>query len=543
MLFIKKWLCFLLLIACVEIYLTRTVYAQQVYSRHEVDINGLVFKIDPRIELLYSVGCVGGYPYMNKWDFRYKDEVNSYFLDCHNHNVIKLWQKMGPKGFALDGPIFHVIRNVQNLNSQKDINSIAENDYQKFSLYLKDFARDTNFAEFYNLHSDFYELVLSTIKYNISDYNIIPLMEKYFGQKQNSYTVIINLMGSGNFAPRVQNPSGLDIYCVMEPQVCCGDIPTFSDCVMLDHIIIHEFAHSFINPLVDTYTEQVNEYGHLLEPIQASMSNQGYNNWNVVVKEHIVRAVNIRLAALKYGEAFADLQFRKLELGMRYIYVDILCEKLKEYESNRGKYSSFQEFFPELIKCFSQINDEQIETLHNKVEIARFPNVDTIPKPMNGFDKKNVYIVKPTHEADVSQQEKLYLAIEQYKKWYYPNAQIITDIQAMTMDITKHDLIVFGTPSGNTFLEKYLPDMPFVINDTQLVADKVYSGIQYQLIAGWVNPLNVKRKMTIYTAQNVQLMNSISSVSLANDHYIIANNNKTVKYGSYERFMKIWYCR
>lgn len=518
------------------------------YLSNEVDINGLIFKIDPRIELLYVVGYVGGYPFMNGLDIRYREEVENYFSKYQGHEVISFWKEIGPKGFTIDGPVFLVIRQTKDLNKREKIpvglsgSAGGERDHDKFIRLLKDFGEKSNFKSFFNSHRDFYSLILKNIEFNFGDYQEISRLENYFGYKQNSYTVIINLLGSGNFGPRVKTPSGLEIYCVMEPQSKCGNIPGFDNFRMFDDLLWHEFSHSYVNPLVDEYQEEISKYSHLYDPIKSSMRSQAYPDWHVTVKEHIVRAVTIRLAADKYGEELASLSNFRLEMGKRFIYVKPLCEKLKGYEANRDKYHSFKEFFPELILVFKNISGEDIDDLQKHVEEYRKPDVGTIPKPLDGYDHATTVIIKPTAEKDESGQQKLYDFIDKYKSNFYPESRIVTDKEAMELDLSKYDLIVFGTPEGNLVLDKYLDQIPIVIGRDKVIANRTYKGDDYQLITGWVNPLNKNRKMTIYTAQNVEKVIDINRIPHGGSNYVIGKNYKTHKIGNYKRFMKVWVC-
>jgi len=272
------------------------------------------------------------------------------------------------------------------------------------------------------------------------------------------------------------------------------------------------------------------------------MRSQAYPNWHITVQEHIVRAVTIRLAADKYGEERAFLSNFRLEMGKRYIYVKPLCQKLKEYEANRDKYHSFKEFFPELISVYKNINEKDINDLQTYVEKYRKPDVEIIPNPLDGYDRNSTIIIKPTCEKDISQQQKLYDFIEKYKSRFYSNSQIVTDKEALKLDLSKHDIIVFGTPKGNLFLDKYLDQIPLVMSRDKVITNRVYKGDDYQLITGWINPLNKNRKMTIYTAQNVEGVININQIPHGGSNYVIGKNYKIHKIGNYRRVMKIWIC-
>jgi len=544
----RRTIVLLFLVTCNAVPCFAKNNQDKTYLPNEVNVNGLIFKIDPRIELFYVFAYLADYPLLNGLDIKYREEIENYFSNYRNHEVISIGQKIGKKGFSLDKPIFLLLCLTENLDKRVKIpeylieSAGGQENLDKFIGLLKDFAEKTDFKYFFNNHKDFYSLILKNIEFNFKDYDEVRRIENYFGYKQKSYTVIINLLGSGNFGPRVITPSGIEIYCVMEPGLKCGNIPGFDSLQMFDDLLWHEFSHSYVNHLVDEYQGETGKYSHLHEPIKSSMRSQAYPDWHVTVKEHIVRAVTIRLAAGKYGEELAFLLNFRLEMGKRFIYVKPLCEKLKEYEANRDKYHSFKEFFPELISVFKNINEKDIIDLQNDVEKYRKPDVQIIPNPLDGYDHATTLIIRPTREKDMSVQQKLYDFIDQYKSSFYPESRIVTDKEALELDLSKYDLIVFGTPEGNLVLDKYLDQIPLVIGRNQVTANRTYEGNDYQLITGWINPLNKNRKMTIYTAQNVERVIDINQIPHGGSNYVIGKNYKTHKFGNYKRLMQVWIC-
>lgn len=71
----------------------------------------------------------------------------------------------------------------------------------------------------------------------------------------------------------------------------------FQNSQKLRELTIHEFGHSFVNPVVDALPDSLFEQSaSLFEPIRAAINEQGYNTWHVCVIEHFVRAVELVLS-------------------------------------------------------------------------------------------------------------------------------------------------------------------------------------------------------------------------------------------------------
>ncbi|WP_206870715.1 DUF4932 domain-containing protein [Clostridium zeae] len=43
----------------------------------------------------------------------------------------------------------------------------------------------------------------------------------------------------------------------------------------------------------------------------------------------------------------------------KFIYINAITEKLKEYENNREKYPTFDDFHPKLIELFKELSEKQ----------------------------------------------------------------------------------------------------------------------------------------------------------------------------------------
>ena len=64
-------------------------------------------------------------------------------------------------------------------------------------------------------------------------------------------------------------------------------------------VIIHEFGHSFVNPVVDSIPPvDISKTERLFEPIKSAMEKQGYNTWKTCLYEHFVRAGEVVIAKL-----------------------------------------------------------------------------------------------------------------------------------------------------------------------------------------------------------------------------------------------------
>ena len=95
----------------------------------------------------------------------------------------------------------------------------------------------------------------------------------------------------------------------------------FGNCQRLKELSIHEFGHSFVNPITDTLPQQlITGTEHLFDSLKEKMSLQGYNAWKVCLYEH-VRAGEVVVAEL-LGDTTASTRLRSEYIKDRgFIYL------------------------------------------------------------------------------------------------------------------------------------------------------------------------------------------------------------------------------
>ncbi len=538
----------LLFIICLQMFFSIGIYANNHQNQLEFAIkkDNATFCIDKRIELFYIVAMLADYPRINGFNANYKDDIKNYFSPYLSHEIFSFIKEIGQRWY-LDTPTRFMLYFDNNFQLRKDANlpddliSICGgiDKVRKFQNLLSDFAIKSNYKTFIKDHANFYNTILTTVNYNFSDFMEISRMENYYKQKQSKYTVILNMLGRGNFGPYVKTSRGTEIYAIIQPVTQMGEIPVYLDNRNFNNLLWHEFGHSFINPIVDKYIDDIEKYSKLFEPISSSMTSQAYGNWLSTVREHLTRAVTCRLAANRFGEDVAYLNYERFEIGHRFIYVKPLIDKLKDYEQLHGTYKSFEEFFPELISVFEIVTPEMIDELQKKVEECRNPEVRKIPDA-GGFESNNVIIIAPTKEKDSIAQHQLtnYIKNEFMRD---KKIRIIDDTLASNEDLSGFDLIVIGTIHGNDFLSKHFNELPIRIYDNKIVAEKEYIGNNLQLVTGWINPYNQDRSMLIYTAQQTEDIIRSNRIPYGSG-YTIAEANKVIYYGNFNNPGQIWMC-
>lgn len=338
--------------------------------------NNMNMIVDPRIELLSIIIYLS--PEYNEntksivpAESSYKKDIEKYFSEFKNHKAVKLFKSMyNYNGFMYDAPptAMLFLTNTPNLKLREDIDKEdyiytqcieragGEKKFLKFVDALNEFCEETNFYEFYNNNLDYYNKIIENTINDLEDIDYVKQVQDYYGKEQNGYNIVLNgILYANNYGPKIKNDNGsYDLYSVLGSNGIENDLPMFSDDTYFKYIVRHEFGHSFVNYLATENIEEVNKYAKLYEPIKTAMEQQAYTTWDTCLNEHIVRAVVIRLTDI-HGTKEEVNEYLQMEKKCSFIYVEDIIDLLKnEYEPNRDKYKTFEDFYPEILKLLSE---------------------------------------------------------------------------------------------------------------------------------------------------------------------------------------------
>ena len=532
--------------------ISKTLPSNNTFTDCRMVVNGVNFTVNPLIELYHTVEVISGTPLVNFIELDYKQKIITNFAPYKSHPLFAYLQRNALYGKlfdSIDAPIWAMLHMTNNFEWRKDIDvPEAKNPaLDSLRILLKDFVKKSNYVQFFNSNMDFYKISLATLTYNLPNFDEKHRLLNYCGNASNKemqFNVILNFLGWGNFGPRIFKNNGAELYAVIAPEKVAIRVPTF-DVSALYRLLWHEFAHSFANPAIEKYQTQFDQFAWMWEPIKESMRAQAYHSWQSVVKEHLTEAIACRMAALKFGEQAADLNYVRRQYGMRWIYLHPLLEALKHYEKNRKVYPTLESFIPEIIKAFKQITNKEIEQWMAVTDDIRKPNVSAMPTIGNIYDQKNILFITSTNEVDKEADLKLKEFMNRFKNLVpvLKDAKIVSDTTALKMDLSDYNLSVWGTPKGNKFLQKYFREIPLLIEDTRVIAENIYEGTGYGILIGWVNPLNKDKTMAIYTGQSPYDVIDFNTIPNGAGNYHIFNNKVTIKQSAFNRLGEIWFAK
>ncbi|ADB42925.1 DUF4932 domain-containing protein [Spirosoma linguale] len=540
--------CFLLLLSP-KLAFSSTTNPTGHFQVFQTQIKGVTYSVDPRIELFQTVMLLAGNPQINGADLDYKLLIATYFEPYQQHALFGFIKKYAPQGklfTTIDGPIWFMLHLTPQLEWRKDL----PNPYHQqplldsLRILVKQFARDSHYADFFNSNAEFYRLSLANLTFNLAGQDEKTRLLAYYGAtnpQRIQFHVVLNFLGYGHFGPRLETARSKEFYAIIAPNGGHDGLPTFNQ-KDLYGLLWHEFGHSFANPLIEENLAQFETMSSLWEPIKVSMQVQAYAEWKAVLWEHLVNAVMCRLAAQKQGEAYAQLIYVRPLLGRRWIYLHPLLEALKDYEANRKSYPTLRSFMPRIIQAFTHIQPGHIEQWQQQTNFIRQPDVALLPNLEAIYGQSNVLFILATGEVDRSGHDRLKAYVKAHQLEHFPTATLMDDTVALKMDLSAYNLFVVGTPWGNRYLQKVLPQIPINLTTDGIIVGKKYEGQGYAFLTSWVNPSNPQQVMTIYTAQKPDDLVNFATIPRGGSHYHLVKRLITVKGENYQRSGLVWNC-
>lgn len=472
------------------------VYASSQLAPVSKTVGKLNITVDPRMELLSAVQVISNYPSINR-NVPYSTDLMQFFGKYSTHEACRLTSGLATNyDFAFDAPADFILR-LSQVPELKAVHPFSDrmierangkNNLKKYGNALHRFALESNFAEFWNSKKPYYQKMVEYTANDLSDFDPVGKLERYYNESKDSYTVTLSPSFAGGYGLRVPTPNGgLDIYGCLNVSEMKDVIPYFNK-LGLSHFAWHEFSHSFINPLTEKYKARVEATSQLFAPLKAEMS---YNQWWNCVNEHIIRAIYVRLINIYENESAAKMQLDD-EKSFHFAYIEPLIEKLKQFEKERDiKNTTFSEFYPKLLDVFDSLSHANNENLLNPSFSGPIRNV---------LNSRKIAIIYPTADSDTTTLRSLFNYTTKIHKMKSETSILCADSVALKTDLSNYSIMAYGTIESNLFLNKYKGTFPFKVTENSVITDKKYKGARLRIIACLPNPTNNKKGMLVNTS-------------------------------------------
>lgn len=363
----KKQATWLLTLFCFGLLFTACVSGPDEPKKPNDSGIGIPIYVDPRVELFSTIHRLAG---TGQYDSNalpgYIRDIQKYFDPFRNHRAVQLAIELR-KSRGLDGnspmAIAVYLTDPPSLEGRAPLIPPPDDLDRRWTpdaiaVFLEaaqDFARQTDFMSFFDAHRPLYNRAVLNLRSTLKDTDLMSWFQEYFGYQPDDYVIIIGLQnGTCNYGSSVTLEDGRrefnSLLGANRPDK--NGAPQYPRGVIL--IIVHEFCHSYINPLVDRHAEILKAVGEKIFPhLKEKLRRWGYNYWYVMMDEYMVRACVIRYLHAKEGETAARKKIAEDEQA-GFPGIRDLAELLGDYEKRREKYPDMEAFLPRIAAYFEQ---------------------------------------------------------------------------------------------------------------------------------------------------------------------------------------------
>jgi hypothetical protein len=134
--------------------------------------------------------------------------------------------------------------------------------------------------------------------------------------------------------------------------------------------VVHEFCHSYANPLIERHLAELEASGDaLFEPVAGRMRSQAYASGQTLLKESLVRVCVIRYLRQYEGEEAARSAIQA-EKKHGFLWMQEMSDLLGEYETHREQYPTLEDFSPRLAAFFAEAAKKQADLADNRPKVV-----------------------------------------------------------------------------------------------------------------------------------------------------------------------------
>lgn len=315
--------------------------------------------IDPRMELLTALQLVAGDSNINRnSNSSYYQDMLSWFSSFIDHPAVAHYKAINDS-FCFDAPVNSMLfmelgdelSLVWEPSEYLCLRAGSKQNWMNFFSGLQEFASVSRFKQFFEDHSGYYQQAIKKVIAINGACDPAVELESYLGLEADSYTLRFSPLQTCGYAG-CNIPDHESVSCTIGFD---QDAENDRAEICLRVYLWHEFAHVFVNPIIDDCIAQNSADWQAFEKLINSLNIDPQIIPDVNSYECFVRAITYKLNEKYYGIQEAE-GILKWDEEQGFVYVRQFINALDKYEMAREKMGvNIKEYFPVLLRKFSPI--------------------------------------------------------------------------------------------------------------------------------------------------------------------------------------------
>ena len=313
--------------------------------------------VDPKVEMMMILGRLGNVvPFgKNEWNkHEYLDRVDEFFKEYTNHNGVLLisnnmaYHRIPEFGMYLKDDMSDFIMQIDDENFITMDGPAKNISYYKLKQYLeavKDFRISTKFDNFFMENVSVYEKMIERFETILLKAKLDVWIEDFYGKEiEDNIKLYLTHVG-GNFGITFTSPSGKKIP---HSVILANEKENEAGFLFL---LSHEFSHPMTKEIIEELykNEKIQKkFARVFNNNSSVYSMNGYPSGFYVFNETINQACSNKAWEKLLRKEYVDHLNKHIVQNQKMIYVPQIAEFLDNYQNNRDKYKTLEDFIPEL---------------------------------------------------------------------------------------------------------------------------------------------------------------------------------------------------
>jgi len=321
------------------------------------DSKGYTICVNPGLECLGVIYVLSGFELnVARTNHKYLTSVKGYFYKYRTHPVVaKFKELLNRDEFKYDAPVEFFLNVFYDVKPSKELlkrAGITMKEYKSILKLINDFVEVSEFERFIKQTERYYKANMDKFHADMLKFNPSRYLFDFLGENSSFLNVILMFgVCTANYGVKVKD----ELYCCVRPYKESrydDEIDFAYDQAYMTTLILHEFAHSFINPMTAEYRKEMSKMKK--EKFKSIFDNNPYGEHiETAINELVIRAIECEYIKAKFKTKYFN--FRKAYVDEGFVLISDVESICTRYLNERNKYKTFREFYPEVMKYFIEL--------------------------------------------------------------------------------------------------------------------------------------------------------------------------------------------
>jgi Domain of unknown function (DUF4932) len=230
---------------------------------------------------------------------------------------------------------------------------------------LQDFAQQTNFENFYKMHSDYYTKNLINAQQRLLTKRMKTWLEREFSSFYDNYTIIMSPLVGGfhctqNFEYKNKKKT---IMWVSDSEGFSTKYTENQISGIYTGVVFTEIDHNYVNPVSDKYKKMLNKImggKHRIKWLKPDGDALLYKDGYTVFNEYMTHATYLIYTYKMYGaddqKVIENSRIKMMEKHRKYVQFAAFYTQLKYLYDNKKTSENLESLYPAIIKWVENQN-------------------------------------------------------------------------------------------------------------------------------------------------------------------------------------------